>query len=320
MMILRSWTIVATTNVLGRVPGDNSLQGIADRSRACYTGGVITKSANGGVAGALRAWRTRRRVSQLELAVRAGTTQRHVSFIEGGRSAPGRSLIIRLAESLEVPIRERNQLLLAAGFAPAYPQRDLDDPQLATIRTALDRILHGHLPYPAVIVDRHGDLVSANAGFHLITRGVDPRLLEAPASVPRVLLHPDGLAPRIVNLDEWAWHIIDRVQAESLRNPSDRLQRLAEELVGLAPPRPRQLSPDHLGFAVPLHLRTSDPDNRELRLITTLTHFGTATDVTIAELRLEAFLPADEATGAALAQLVTGEHVSDIQHADGADR
>jgi transcriptional regulator with XRE-family HTH domain len=266
---------------------------------------VITESAGGGVAGALRGWRTRRRVSQLELALRAGTTQRHVSFVESGRSAPGRSLIIRLAESLEVPIRERNELLLAAGFAPAYPHSDLDAPALAAVRTALDRILHGHLPYPAVIVDRHGDLVSANAGFHMITRGVDPHLLAPPVSVPRVLLHPRGLAPRIVNLDEWAWHIIDRVQAESLRNPSDRLERLAEELVELAPPRPRQPAPHHLGFAVPLHLRTGEPDNRELRLITTLTHFGTATDVTIAELRMEAFLPADETTGTALTELVT---------------
>ncbi|MDO3701877.1 helix-turn-helix transcriptional regulator [Micromonospora sp. C28SCA-DRY-2] len=267
---------------------------------------MITESASGGLAAGLRTWRTRRRISQLELAVRAGTTQRHVSFIESGRSTPGRSMIIRLAESLEVPIRERNELLLAAGFAPAYPQTDLDDPQLAPIRTALERVLQGHLPYPAVIVDRHGDLISANAGFHTITRGVDPDLLAPPASVPRILLHPRGLAPRIVNLDEWAWHIITRVEAESLRNPSDRLRHLAAELADLAPPRPRHLAPHHLGFAVPLQLRTSEPDNRELRLITTLTHFGTATDVTVAELRLEAFLPADEATSAALTELVTG--------------
>ncbi|GAA4705373.1 helix-turn-helix domain-containing protein [Phytohabitans rumicis] len=266
---------------------------------------MIIGSTRGGFADALRQWRTRRRVSQLELAVRAGTTQRHVSFIESGRSTPGRSMIIRLAESLEVPIRERNELLLAAGFAPAYPHSDLNDPQLAPVRAALDRILHGHLPYPAVIVDRHGDLVSANAGFHAITRAVDPHLLAPPASVPRILLHPGGLAPRIVNLDEWAWHIIDSIQAENARNPSDRLQRLAAELVGLIPPRPRQLSSHHLGFAVPLRLRTGDPDNPELRLITTLTHFGTATNVTIAELRLEAFLPADETTSAALTELVT---------------
>lgn len=254
------------------------------------------------LAGALRTWRTRRRVSQLELAGRAGTTQRHVSFIESGRSTPGRSMIIRLAESLEVPIRERNELLLAAGFAPAYPQHELDDPQLAPVRAALDRILRGHLPFPAVIVDRHADLVSANAGFDMLTRGVDAALLVPPVSVPRVLLHPRGLAPRIVNLDEWAWHIIDRVEAASVRNPSDRLRHLAAELTGLAPPRPRQLPAQHLGFAVPLHLRTG---GRDLRLITTLTHFGTATDVTIAELRLEAFLPADDATSAALTELVT---------------
>ncbi|GAA3397027.1 helix-turn-helix domain-containing protein [Cryptosporangium minutisporangium] len=267
---------------------------------------MITESASAGLASSLRTWRTRRRVSQLELALRAGTTQRHVSFIESGRSVPGRSMIIRLAESLEVPIRERNELLLAGGYAPAYPRTDLDDPQLAPVRTALDRILHGHLPYPAVIVDRHGDLVSANAGFDAITAGVDPLLLTPPVCVPRVLLHPQGLAPRIVNLDEWAWHVVDRLNAESVRNPTDRLRSLVDELVALAPPRPRHLSPGHLGFAVPLRLRARDPERPELRLITTLTHFGTATDVTIAELRLEAFLPADEATGAALTALVRG--------------
>ncbi|MFI5798249.1 helix-turn-helix domain-containing protein [Streptomyces sp. NPDC051677] len=265
---------------------------------------MISESTRGGLADALREWRIRRRVSQLELAMRAGTTQRHVSFIESGRSTPGRSMIIRLAESLEVPIRERNELLLVAGFAPAYPQTRMDNPQLEPIRTALDRILHGHLPYPAVVVDRHGDLVSANAAFHALTAGVAPQLLVPPVSVPRVLLHPQGLAPRIVNLDEWAWHIIDSIQAESVRNPDDQLQRLASELIDLVPLRPRA-SPHHLGFAVPLRLRAHDPDDdRELTLITTLTHFGTAIDVTIAELRLEAFLPADEATSAMLAELV----------------
>ncbi|GAB1512389.1 helix-turn-helix transcriptional regulator [Actinophytocola sp. KF-1] len=240
-------------------------------------------------------------MSQLELAARAGTTQRHVSFIESGRSAPGRAMVIRLAESLEVPIRERNDLLLAAGFAPVYPRTALDDPALAPVRTALERILAGHLPYPAVVVDRCGDLVSANAAFHALTATAAPHLLAPPVSVPRLLLHPDGLAPRIVNLDEWAWHVIDRLHAEAVRNPHDRLQRLAAELAELVPDRPRQPGPDHLGFAVPLRLRTGDG---ELRLVTTLTHFGTAVDVTIAELRLEAFLPADEATAAFLTALV----------------
>lgn len=249
-------------------------------------------------AGELRGWRQRRRVSQLELAVRAGTTQRHVSFIESGRSAPGRSMIIRLAESLDVPIRERNTLLLAAGFAPAYPQSALDDPRIEPVREALQRILDGHHPYPAVVVDRHGVLVSANAGFRAITAGVAPRLLTPPICVPRLLLVPDGLAPRILNLDEWAWHIIDSIRDEDARNPDTALRELASELADLAPPRP---TANHLGFAVPLRLRVGDS---ELTLVTTLTHFGTATDVTVAELRLEAFLPADRATAALLTELV----------------
>ncbi|MEU7869239.1 helix-turn-helix transcriptional regulator [Dactylosporangium sp. NPDC049140] len=250
--------------------------------------------------GALREWRTRRRVSQLELAVSAGTTQRHLSFLESGRSAPGRGMVIRLAESLEVPIRERNDLLLAAGFAPAYARSPLDGPELAPVRAALEHVLRGHLPYPAVVVDRHGDLVSGNAAFRALTRGADPALLTPPVSVPRLLLHPGGLAPRIVNLDEWAWHIVDRVRAEAVRNPDERLRTLATELAALAPPRPPAPGPRHLGFAVPLRLRHGDG---ELRLITTLTYFGTAVDVTIAELRLEAFLPADAPTAAALAGL-----------------
>jgi transcriptional regulator with XRE-family HTH domain len=234
--------------------------------------------------------------------MRAGTTQRHVSFIESGRSAPGRSMIIRLAESLEVPIRERNDLLLAAGFAPAYPRNDFDGPELAPIRRALASILRGHLPYPAVIVDRYGDLVEANSAFAIITNGADPALLEPPVSVPRLLLHPDGVASRIINLDEWAWHIIDSVAFESVRNPDERLLVLVEELAVLAPPR---RAPPEAGFAVPLRLRA--PGEKELRLITTLTHFGTATDVTVAELRMEAFLPADTTTSELLhnGQMVT---------------
>ncbi len=268
---------------------------------------MSTGTGTDGFAGQLRAWRTRRRVSQLELATRAGTTQRHVSFIESGRSVPGRAMVIRLAESLEVPIRERNVLLLAAGFAPVYPRTALDDPALEPVRTALERILTGHLPYPAVVVERCGDLVSANAAFHALTDTVAPRLLAPPVSVPRLLLHPDGLAPRIVNLGEWAWHVVDRLHAEAVRNPHDRLQDLVAELTELVPGRPRHLAPDHLGFAVPLRLRTADGDG-ELRLVTTLTHFGTAVDVTIAELRLEAFLPADEATAAILTELTARAH------------
>jgi transcriptional regulator with XRE-family HTH domain len=261
---------------------------------------VAGQPEHSGFAAALRAWRRRRRVSQLELALRAGTTQRHVSFIEGGRSVPGRAMIVRLAESLEVPLRERNALLLAAGYAPAYAETRFDDPRLDPVRTALARILDGHRPYPAVVVDRHGDLVAANEAFWALTDGVAAHLREPPVNVPRLLLHPQGLAARIVNLDQWAWHVIDALGQEALRNPDDQLRALVAELAGLVPPRPRQLGPGHLGFAAPLRLTSSEG---ELQLLTTLTHFGTAVDVTVAELRLEAFLPADQATAALLADL-----------------
>jgi len=245
-------------------------------------------------------WRGRRRVSQLELAGRAGTTQRHLSFIESGRSVPGRAMVMRLSEALEIPLRERNALLLAAGYAPAYQETRFDDPKLGPVRTALQRILRGHLPYPAVITDRHGDLVAANDALWVLTDGVAAKLREPPVNLPRLLLHPHGMAPRIANLDQWAWHVIDALRQETTRNPNDRLQALVTELEGLVPERPRHLGSDYLGFAVPMRLSSRDG---ELQLLTTLTHFGTAVDVTVAELRLEAFLPADQATAAILTKL-----------------
>lgn len=213
-------------------------------------------------------------------------------------------MVVRLSEALGMPIRERNDLLLAAGFAPAYPESRLDDPSLAPVRAALERVLRGHLPYPAVVVDRHANLLSANAGFSALLDGVDARLLAQPVNLARVLLRPDGLASRIVNLNDWAWHVLDRLDSERIRNPDEQLDALIAELVSVAPPRPRDVPADHLGFAVPLRLRAGPADARELRLITTLTHFGTAIDVTLAELRLEAFLPADDATAALLNEMV----------------
>ncbi|MEU4405409.1 helix-turn-helix domain-containing protein [Streptosporangium sp. NPDC023963] len=261
---------------------------------------MTSTSERGGFAGVLREWRGRRGVSQLDLALRAGTTQRHVSFIESGRSTPGRAMVVRLAESLEMPLRERNALLLAAGYAPAYPETRFDDPELEPVRIALEGVLRGHHPYPAVIVDRHGDLVSANNAFWALTEGVASHLLAPPVNVPRLLLDPRGMAPRIINLDVWAWHVIDHLRLEAARNPDGRLEALVTELTKLLPDRLRKPGPDHLGFAVPLRLRFGDG---ELRLLTTLTHFGTAVDVTVAELRMEAFLPADAATASALAEL-----------------
>jgi transcriptional regulator with XRE-family HTH domain len=244
---------------------------------------------------ALRTRRTRRQISQMELALRAATTQRHVSFMESGRSTPGRAMVVRLAESLQLPLRERNDLLLAAGYAPVYPETSLDDPMLAPVRTALGHILTGHLPYPAMVVDRHGDLVAANDAFDVLTEGAAAELLAPPVNVYRLALHPEGMAPRIVNLAQWAYHILDRLQQESRRNPDSRLATLHAELEEHVPDR---MPPaDHLGFAVPLQLRSR---HGELRLMTTITTFATAVDVTIAELKLEAFLPADQQTAAIL--------------------
>ncbi|MEU9389682.1 helix-turn-helix domain-containing protein [Streptomyces sp. NPDC048324] len=235
---------------------------------------------------ALRERRTRRRISQLDLALKAGTTQRHLSFIESGRSVPGRNMVVRLAESLELPLRERNELLLAAGYAPAYAESSLDDPVLAPARSAIEHILRGHEPYPAVVVDRRGDLVAANGAFGLIAEGAAAELVAPGANAYRLALHPDGLAPRIRNLAEWARHILVRL---------DHLPELRAELASYVP----ELEPSagQLGFAVPLRLASS---YGELRLMTTVTTFATAVDVTLAELKLEAFLPADPATADAL--------------------
>jgi transcriptional regulator with XRE-family HTH domain len=239
----------------------------------------------------LRRWRSTRRLSQLELAIRAETTQRHVSFIEQGRSRPGRNMVVRLAESMELTLRERNELLLAAGFAPAFPESPLDDEVLQPVRQAIDTILEGHLPYPAIVVRAPCILVAANRAFDLFNEGVDSALLEPPVNLFRHALHPDGLAPRVRNLPAWGRHITQHVRAQLARSPDPSLEALLAELEGYLPPLPDDVDP--LGFAVPLELASADGD---LRLITTLTSFATAADVTLAELSLEAFLPADEHT------------------------
>ena len=249
----------------------------------------------------LRDDRTERKLSQLELAARSGTTQRHLSFLERGRSVPGRGLVIRLAESLELPLRERNELLLAAGYAPPYRQTALDDPALAHVRAALEHILSGHLPYPAIIVDRYGDLVAANKAFELITEGAAVDLTGPGSNVYRLALHRDGIAPRVLNLPVWGRHIVERLRQASSRTADDRLAVLHAEMLShlLDHDRPGDPAEDYLGFAVPLRLRSSRGD---LELMTTVTTFATAVDITLAELKLEAFLPADKRTADLLAR------------------
>ncbi|WP_459956409.1 helix-turn-helix domain-containing protein [Nocardia sp. IFM 10818] len=245
----------------------------------------------------LRQWRTLRRISQLDLAIRAETSQRYLSFLEQGRSHPGRTMVVRLAESLGLSLRERNNLLLAAGYAPAFPESGVDAPELGAVREALRTILHGHLPYPAVVTRRYGELVAANPAFALLTEGCAPALLEPPLNLLRLALHPDGLARRVLNLPEWGRHITDSLRTLAVRSPDQQLDALTAELDSYLPPI--DPGPNHVGFAVPLRLLPIAPDGSgpaELRLITTLTSFATATDITLAEMHLEAFLPADQPT------------------------
>ncbi|MBT2478007.1 helix-turn-helix domain-containing protein [Streptomyces sp. ISL-94] len=234
------------------------------------------------------------RMSQLELATLAGTTQRHLSFMESGRSRPGRAMVVRLAESLGLTLRERNSLLLAAGYAPAYAESPRDGAALEPAMTALRTILTGHLPYPAVVAGARGELVLANEAFGVLTEGAAAHLLAPPVNVLRLALHPEGMAPRVLNLAAWGRHIVENLRGRAQAHPDPELDGLIAELRSYLPAEAPP-GPDHLGFAVPLRLRGAG--GSELRLLTTLTSFATAVDVTLAELHLEAFLPADAATG-----------------------
>jgi transcriptional regulator with XRE-family HTH domain len=245
----------------------------------------------------LRRWRTLRRLSQLELANQAGTTQRHLSFMEQGRSHPGRAIVLRLAESLRLTLRERNALLFAAGYAPAFEETDFDAPALAPVREALEQVVRGHLPYPALVVRRPGRLLAANRAVAVFLEGCSPELLEPPVDVFRLMLHPDGMAPRVANLAQWGRHVVENLGAMASRSPDRELDALVDELAGYVPSAPPE--PDHVGFAVPLRLSTPDG---ELRLLTALSSFATAIDVTVAEVMLESFLPADAATAAILGE------------------
>jgi transcriptional regulator with XRE-family HTH domain len=237
----------------------------------------------------LRQWRQRRRLSQLDLAVEAGVSSRHLSFVETGRSRPTSDMI--LAEHLDVPLRDRNALLLAGGYAPAYPERGLAEPELQAVRSALQRVLRGHEPYPAVVVNRWWELVEANAGIALFTRDVDPELLHPPVNVLRLSLHPDGMAPRIANLPQWRAHLLDRLRRQAEAAGDARLAGLHDELAaypgGQAPP------PAVTDVVVPLRYG-------DLSFLSITTVVGTPMDVTVSELAIEGFYPADAATAAAL--------------------
>ena len=250
----------------------------------------------------LRAWRQRRRRSQLDLALDAAVSQRHLSFVESGRANPSRGTLLRLADTLGVPLRERNALLLAAGFAPAYAERPLDDPALGAAREAIGRILAAHAPNPAMALDRHWRMVAANdAARRLVADVPDPALLTPPVNVLRLSLHPGGLAPRIANLPEWRAHILDRLRREVHASADPALAALLAELATLGgADAPDHAAPPGGGIVLPLELDTAEG---RLSLISTTMVFGTPTDVTLSELFVEAFYPADPATAERLGRL-----------------
>jgi transcriptional regulator with XRE-family HTH domain len=253
------------------------------------------------VGGLVRAWRAQRQLSQLALATEAEISQKHLSFIESGRSAPSREMVLHLADRLDVPLRERNAMLLAAGYAPIYRERALDDPTLRRARAAVERVLKAHEPYPALTVDRHWSMISANAAVAPLIAGVDPQLVKPPINVMRLSLHPRGLAPLIVNLSEWRAHLMDRLRRQLRLTRDPVIDTLVKELTGYHAGAARHVdgqTQNHQDeVAVPLRLRTQAG---VLSFFSTITVFGTPVEITLSELSLEAFYPADEATAAAM--------------------
>ena len=252
----------------------------------------------------LREWRQRRRLSQLDLALEAEISTRHLSFLETGRSQPSREMVQLLAEKLDMPLRERNVMLASAGFAPVYSARSLDDPALRSMREAIDLVLKGHEPYPALAVDRHWSLVTANGALLSLVEGVDPALLKPPVNVLRLSVHPAGLGRRIVNFSEWRNHLIERLHHQVNVTGDAVLSALIEELRAYPIPdaakRSANSKADHASIFVPLQLMTEEG---VLTFFSTTTVFGTPVDVTLSELAIEAFFPADPETASALRRM-----------------
>lgn len=246
----------------------------------------------------LRGWRERRRASQLALSLDAGISTRHLSYVETGRAQPSREMLILLANQLDVPLREQNLLLLAAGYAPVYRETPMAEAGFEPIRAALERILAGHEPFPAVAIDRHWNLVAMNRGVAPMLEGIAPALLAAPVNVLRLSLHPEGLAPRIANLAQWREHLLARLDRQIAQSGDPELTSLRQELTAYPHPANTALDGDALGdLAVPLRLHTP---GGVLSFISTSMVFGAPRDITLAELAIEAFLPADEATSRAM--------------------
>jgi transcriptional regulator with XRE-family HTH domain len=251
----------------------------------------LDRMSSAPVGDLLRDWRQRRRLSQLDLALEAGVSTRHLSFVETGRSKPSPEMVLHLADELEVPLRERNRLLLAAGYAPVYEERALDEPEMQPVHEAVQLVLDGHDPYPAITVDRGWALVAHNRGAALLMAGLPEDLLAPPMNVLRASLHPDGLAPRIANLGQWKAHLLERLGRQAAVTGDPALRTLHAELA--AYPAPQDTAPAASDVVVPLRLRIP---GGELRFFSTVTTFGTPVDITVEELSIESFFPADRAT------------------------
>ncbi|WP_049579104.1 helix-turn-helix domain-containing protein [Streptomyces sp. SBT349] len=246
----------------------------------------------------LREWRRRAGVTQLELALRADSSARHVSFIETGKSRPSREMVLRLAEHLDIPVRERNALLMAAGYAPHYPESAFDSPALGALRAGLDRLLAAYEPFPALVLDGTYRVWGANRGVELLLDGVAPHLLAPPLNAMRVTLHPEGLAPRILNFREWRGHLLDQMRGQFALLRSAPLRALYEEVAAYPlPPGGGERAGESGAPVLPMLL---DHGGRRLAFLSTLTTFNTPVDVTVSELAVETFLPADPETAAHL--------------------
>jgi transcriptional regulator with XRE-family HTH domain len=250
----------------------------------------------------LREWRQRRRLTQLDLALEAEISAKHLSFLETGRAQPSRDMVLALAEHLEMPLRERNTFLVSAGYAPVYGERPLDDPTLASAREAVDLVLKGHEPYPALAVDRHWNLVAANSAvLRLMT--APPALMKPPINVLRLSLHPEGLAPRIRNYAEWKGHVVARLKRQVEQSADPVLATLHDELAKYRKAGEPALPPAKISHAQVVLPMVLEAEGRVLSLFSTTTVFGTPVDITLAELAIESFFPADKATADALRQL-----------------
>jgi transcriptional regulator with XRE-family HTH domain len=292
------WTAAVTPQVIDAVPGVRDAGGVSAAEHTIGAGYALAMAgtATGASFGPLlREWRHRRGLSQLELSLETEISTRHLSFVETGRSRPSRATVARLAETLEIPLRERNTMLLAAGYAPLYGERPLAAEEMAPVRTALDRFLRAHEPYPALVVDRRHELVAANDALLSLTAACAPELLEPPANAIRIALHPQGMAQFTLNLPEWSSLLLARLRREAAVTADPELERLHEEVSSYPGVTAEHAAAAHSGadVAVPLRLRV---DGAELAFLSTISTFGTPVDVTLSELAIEAFYPADAPT------------------------